>query len=217
MPKTPINYSKTIIYRIVCKDPTIKECYVGSTTDFKNRKRHHKSTCNTKKYRQYNINVYQFIRNNGGWQNWDMIEVEKYNATDKLSQYKRERYWLEYYNATLNSQIPSRTGTEYGKKYREENREHIQKYREENREDQKEYFKERYIQNKDKLKETRSEKITCECGAISSKCNLTRHKKSKKHLAFTGNAINVSNTTGNMLEILEIYKLTTKVKQNIGR
>lgn len=44
-----------------------------------------------------------------------MIEVEKYNATDKLSQYKRERYWLEYYNATLNSQIPSRTGTEYGK------------------------------------------------------------------------------------------------------
>ena len=38
MPQKPIDYSKTIIYRIVCKDINIKECYVGSTTDFKGRK-----------------------------------------------------------------------------------------------------------------------------------------------------------------------------------
>ena len=197
MPKTPIDYSKTIIYRIVCKDVSIKECYVGSTTDFKNRNRQHKCTCNTNINRHYKHNVYQFIRNNGGWDNWNMVEVEKYNATDKLSQLKRERYWLEYYNATLNSQIPSRTGAEYTKYYYNEHIEHIQKYREENREHSKEYFKERYIQNKEQINKRNNEKITCECGVIYSKCNLTRHKKTKKHLNAI-NAINVGNSGSNV-------------------
>ena len=30
MPKLEIDYSKAIMYKIVCKDPTIKELYVGS-------------------------------------------------------------------------------------------------------------------------------------------------------------------------------------------
>ena len=38
MPKENIDYSKTIIYKIVCKDINIKDCYVGSTTNFTNRK-----------------------------------------------------------------------------------------------------------------------------------------------------------------------------------
>ncbi len=163
MPKTPIDYSKTIIYRIVCKDPTITDCYVGSTTDFKNRKRTHKATCNCDKSRDYNHNIYQFIRNNGGWNNFDMIEVEKYNAMNHLDQLKRERYWLEFYKATLNKTIPSRTEPEYRKKYREENKEYFTKY-------------------------------TCECGSICRKCDLNRHKQTKKHLAFTGNTINVGDS-----------------------
>ena len=32
MPKKEIDYSNTIIYRIVCKDTNITECYVGHTT-----------------------------------------------------------------------------------------------------------------------------------------------------------------------------------------
>ena len=42
MPRLPIDYSKTIIYRIVCKNPEIKDCYVGQTTDFTSRKSCHK-------------------------------------------------------------------------------------------------------------------------------------------------------------------------------
>lgn len=45
MPRKVINYSKTKIYKIVCSDVKIKECCVGSTTNFTNRKRHHKSAC----------------------------------------------------------------------------------------------------------------------------------------------------------------------------
>ena len=42
MPKENIDYSKTIIYKIVCKDIDIEDCYVGSTTDFVRRKSEHK-------------------------------------------------------------------------------------------------------------------------------------------------------------------------------
>ena len=45
----------------------------------------------------------------GGWPNWSMILVEKYPCNDQLDATKRERYWYEQLNATLNSQVPSST------------------------------------------------------------------------------------------------------------
>jgi hypothetical protein len=38
MPKQPINYENTIIYKIVCNNLNINDCYVGHTTDFTRRK-----------------------------------------------------------------------------------------------------------------------------------------------------------------------------------
>ena len=61
MPKQPIDYSKTIIYRIVCKNPEIKDCYIGSTTDFKSRKQKHKSNCNRETSKEFNLKVYKNI------------------------------------------------------------------------------------------------------------------------------------------------------------
>jgi hypothetical protein len=46
-----------IFYRIVCKNPEIKECYVGSTTNFKIRKQSHKVVVITKTV-QTIINMY---------------------------------------------------------------------------------------------------------------------------------------------------------------
>ena len=151
MPRVPIDYSKTIIYRIVCKDPTIKDCYVGSTTDFKSRKSNHKSSCNcdNRGDRVYNYNIYQFIRNNGGWDNWNMVEVEKYNAIDKLDADKRERYWLEFYQATLNKNIPSRTRKEYNETFKDEILEYQKKYDEKHRDEKLEYIKKYYEEHKD--------------------------------------------------------------------
>jgi len=44
MPRKIINYTNTIIYKIVCNDLNITDLYVGSTTDFTNRKYNHKSS-----------------------------------------------------------------------------------------------------------------------------------------------------------------------------
>lgn len=105
MPKVPIDYSNTIIYKIVCKDINIKECYVGQITNFDKCKGCHKQRCNNINNKYYNLFVYQFIRENNGWDNWSMIEVEKFNAIDKLDAHKRERYWIETLQSTLNKEL----------------------------------------------------------------------------------------------------------------
>lgn len=143
MPVNKIDYSKTIIYRIVCKDTNITDCYVGSTTNFIHRKRQHKKNCNTNN----TFYVYQFIRDNMGWDNWDMIEIEKYNAIDKLDSHKRERYWIEYYKSSLNKNIPTRTD----KEYYENNKEHYKQYRKENKEQLAEKKKDYYEDNKEAI------------------------------------------------------------------
>jgi hypothetical protein len=198
MTRTPIDYSKTIIYRIVCKDVNVTECYIGQTTNFIKRKSQHKENCNGEKYKNYNYYVYQFIRNNMGWDNWDMIEIEKYESVDSNDASKRERYWIEFYKASLNKYIPSRTDKEYRKDNKEKKRERDKEYREKNKqqivEKKKEYYKENKQQiaeknkeyhekNKQQIAEKRKEKVICECGSIISKCELQIHKKNKKHLS----------------------------------
>ena len=178
MPRVPIDYSKIIIYRIVCKDPTIKDCYVGSTTDFKSRKKNHKSSCNcdNRGDRVYNYNIYQFIRNNGGWDNWNMVEVEKYNAIDKLDADKRERYWLEFYQATLNKNIPSRTRKEYNETFKEDNNEYCKIYYEEHKDERLEYIKKYYEEHRNERKVYKKQYYEENKDELNRKARETRHQ-----------------------------------------
>ena len=162
MPKENIDYSKTIIYKIVCKDIDIKDCYVGSTTDFVRRKYVHRNNAVNITPRSH-LYVYEFINKNGRWNNWEMIEIEKYNASDKLESLKRERFWLEELKATLNKKTPSKTHSESKKDWRTKN---VEKVREQNKKDKEKY----------------KEKITCDCGCIIRKDGIIDHNKSQKHL-----------------------------------
>jgi hypothetical protein len=108
-----VKYNESIIYKICCRNVEIKSQYIGSTTNFNRRKQQHKSRCITENNKSY---VYHFIRNNGGWANFDMVEVEKCNVNDKHELHKRERYWIETLNSELNGQIPTQTQKEYNQK-----------------------------------------------------------------------------------------------------
>ena len=55
MPKTNCDYSKTVIYKIVCNDLSITDCYLGHITNFTKRKGQHKSICNLNSNKDYNI------------------------------------------------------------------------------------------------------------------------------------------------------------------
>jgi hypothetical protein len=157
MPKMAMDYSKTIMYKLCCNDITITDIYIGHTTNFIKRKNQHKTKCNNEKDKKYNLNVYQFIRNNGGWDNWSMVMIEEYNCNSKLEAEKRERELYEEYKATLNSQVPSRTNKEYYEDNKDKIKDKIKEYRKNNQDKIKEYKKEYRKNNQDKIKEKAKE------------------------------------------------------------
>ena len=106
MPKIDIDYSNTIIYKIFCRDPLIKELYVGHTTNFVQRKYAHKQTCNNIKSPCYNLKLYKTIRSNGNWSNWDMVTVNFYNCKNQFEARQKEQEYFISLKATLNSVEP---------------------------------------------------------------------------------------------------------------
>ena len=76
MPKVPMDYSKSVIYKICCRDKSITDVYIGSTTNFIKRKTLHKYNCTNEKSKGYNRYVYGFIRENCGMN----ISESEYNA-----------------------------------------------------------------------------------------------------------------------------------------
>jgi len=166
MPRKAMDYSKCIIYKIVCNDESVLESYVGHTTSFKDRKHSHKNNCNYESQKEHNKKLYQMIRENGGWHNWTMIPLEEYPCEN----YIQARIKEEAYRVELQSQLNTykcfgaETKQEYmkeytykyrqeykellkekNKKYRQTNKEQIveknKKWRESNKEKSKEYCK----------------------------------------------------------------------------
>ena len=101
MPKVPIDHQKTIIYKIICNDPNVKDLYIGHTTNFVRRRAIHRSNSLNDTNKDCNMQLYQVIRYNGGWTNWNMEEVEKYQCNNVIDANRREMYWFELLNANL--------------------------------------------------------------------------------------------------------------------
>ena len=182
MPKKSIDYSKTVIYKICCKDINITDFYVGHTTELTKRKYQHKTNCNNENFKAYNIYLYRFIRENGGWDNWEVVKIEDYICNSFNDALKRERFWIEELKATLNRTIPTRTDAEYYQDNKEKILIKRAIYREQNKEKLKEYFIEQNKAYREKNRDKINVKIECECGCLVSKSNIARHKKSKNHL-----------------------------------
>ena len=87
----------------------------------------------------YNLKVYQFIRENGGWDQWEMILIEKYPCDDVDQARARERYWKKELNATLNTNEPGRTQ----KEWREDNKEILAEKEKQYRKDNKQIIAEK--------------------------------------------------------------------------
>jgi hypothetical protein len=95
-------YIKTVIYKLICKDITIVDCYVGHTTNKKSRINEHKYACNNSNSKSYNAKLYETIRNTGGWDNWSLVEIEAYPCDTKEQAHSREQFWIHSLNANLN-------------------------------------------------------------------------------------------------------------------
>jgi len=206
MPKKEVDYSKTVIYKIVCNDLSITELYVGSTTQFIKRKYQHKTICNSS-YKQSEFKVYKIIRDNGGWDNWVMVQIEEYPCTNGNEARARERYWYEQLNATLNAQKPTLTEEEikhyhtivYQKqlelhpdlqqqKYQRALELHpnfgqkrYQRQLELHPDTAKKYYQKRLALHPELKEKKKQDRYICDCGSNIRRSDKSTHEKSLKH------------------------------------
>jgi hypothetical protein len=73
------DFSQSVIYHIRNIE-TKKVIYVGSTTKFQDRK----ANCNNEGNENHNFLVYCFIRENGGFNNFEVIPVSILNLQNKV-------------------------------------------------------------------------------------------------------------------------------------
>jgi hypothetical protein len=63
----------------------------------------HKFACTNDRCVKYGFKLYQFIRDHGGWENWDMFEFEKFPCKDGNEARCREQHWISLTHAALNT------------------------------------------------------------------------------------------------------------------
>jgi len=79
MPKNPVNYSKTVIYKIVSRNPELLDWkHLDHTTDFVKRKNYIKSSCKNGK----DNTLFNFINANGGFSEFEMLMVLEFPTTN---------------------------------------------------------------------------------------------------------------------------------------
>lgn len=108
-----MNYQNSVIYKIICKDKQITNKYISSTTNLNRRISDHIRNCNNINSKNYNQKLYQYIRANGGFSNWDIIIIEKYSTNTLKELKQRTKIHIDEIGASLNKQTPNRIPKKY--------------------------------------------------------------------------------------------------------
>ncbi len=163
-----------------------KYWYIGSTSNFRDRKYGHKNGCKNQKY------LKEFVEENGGWDAWEFEVLEISEHKTKVERFMREQHFLDELKPCLNrqraynSEEDSKTGD---KEYRKRNKERITGYKKEyhkkNKEKIKEYEKERYKKNKERIK-ARVKEYAKKNKVKIAKLRKERYKKNKERIAKRG-------------------------------
>jgi len=147
------------VYSIQCLDENIKEFYIGSTDNLKKRINSHK--CLYLKNTDHR-KLYTFIRENGGWDNWEINYIQKFKflTDEELREY--EQWYIDTYKPELNSQRAKGIDEE---RKRLAHRKRLKKF---------------YEKNKEKIQQKRKEKIPCpHCNKMINKPNISTHIKTQ--------------------------------------
>jgi hypothetical protein len=187
---TPKNY---IFYKIYCHDNDY--IYVGSTCNFNNRKRQHKQNTNLDN-KKNNLKVYKTIRENGGWENWKMIQIgTREQITKRQAEQIEEEYILQLKaelnnkRAYLSEQVKKEQNAISNKKYREsekgkatqeKRKDYFTQYN--NSEETKERKHEWYLANKERTLSKQAERYVCSCGKEVTIGKKARHEKTQFHI-----------------------------------
>jgi len=163
-------------------------CYVGHTKCFESRRTVHKSHS-----KNAPALLYRTIRDNGGWENWNMscIEVCPEDIDTKRKAEAREEEWRQRLSANLNNNRCFLTDDQrkeyqcsYSKDYRDKHIEYYRDYSKEYRQKNPDYFREWKNRNPEYHNNWRKDKeefVMCECGRQVNKFRMHLHVKTKLH------------------------------------
>lgn len=182
------------VYMIKCKDNRNNACYIGKTNDFKRRKLQHKHLCNNSKTKHYNYKLYQLIREFGGWDAFEMVEIKAGLDADEAKDL--EATLFRQLKPYMNTQYPGRTMGQY----LEDNKERLAvqqvmktynnpekakaiwtKNNERRREIINKQMREHYKKNKVEILKKEKTKYKCVCGAYICHRNRKNHNKTQGH------------------------------------
>lgn len=109
MPET--DYSKTVVYKIKCKQPEIKPVFFGHTTSFRKCKYDIRNNCISGKPGE----MYDTIRANCGFDNWTITVVERYREcmTKQDAILRVEKFYNEQNDKTTTQPPPDNNSNEY--------------------------------------------------------------------------------------------------------
>ena len=152
MPKLKTDFATTPIsfYKFICKNEEITSSYVGHTINFRARKAKHKSCCNNENSKAYHFKIYQTIRANGGWNNWQIIEICSQLCSSERDAERVEQNLISDLKADMNSQRAYLTDeeiAEYQKQYQRDNKDAILAYQRQQYQKQKDIVE--YTKNYD--------------------------------------------------------------------
>ena len=99
-----MSYDKFVIYKIYQNDDP-EMLYIGSTTNFTQRKSSHKKNVNNRSSKKYKYPLYQYIRALGGWEKFTIEEVLKYPCNSRGEGLLKEKEMIDFYKAKLNTII----------------------------------------------------------------------------------------------------------------
>lgn len=197
------NYQNGKVYKLT--HPDIELPYIGSTTQsLAVRKGGHKARWIHARENKTTNNVTSFQLFDAGWKDVVITLLEKCPCCDKEELLHCERGWIEctpclnktrpivtkeemkiYYQeyAQANAEKISKYKKEYAQAHKEEIGKWMKEYAQANAEKLSEYHKQYREANAEKLSTQKKMKVTCEvCDCEVQRNNLSRHKKSQKHL-----------------------------------
>jgi len=150
------------VYQIINSD-TKKAIYVGSTTCIQSRIATHKNATNCHTSPRYNKPMYQYIREHGGFYNFQFKISWRGTIASRRDLHEREQTVINTYangllfnknDAVLDPVKSAQNTRERSLKYYHDNRDRINRH------------------------------VQCPCGAVITYNGRTMHNRSQKHLAF---------------------------------
>jgi hypothetical protein len=188
------NYSNSVIYNIICINQDIKEKYIGSTIDFDRRCIKHRSDCYNEKMKYYHYDVYKFIRDNGGIDNFEIKIIQNYSCNNDLELRMEEQRHIDLgggidnllnkYNAYSTKENNRKVKQKWAKEHPDRMRIADNKYWAKNPDKKKAKDKRYYEKHKEQILAKSKELYKCECGSTIQVVSKSKHVKTIKHQAF---------------------------------